>query len=230
VDIQQLEDLGFNAPQIAVLEELSNNQVNELKIEGLLDQAKDDSYTKEEVYNALLKMIVQFNTEKLAKEHRQRVKDGGFSIQSVDGPVSFSYSVGLAEQLGYELILRARTSAQTLGIILNTVARKLLADAVVTVNNGHFDLNEFTVDERPLRLKMVQCLDTNFILTNYALMATNPKFVDTPPESFRQIFICDANHLLPEEEGYNEAVGQDLTQSVDDVLAMAAPADAQQTN
>lgn len=134
------------------------------------------------------------------KEHIRLVGHSVIGVGSDDVSPAYSYSVGLTNTLGYELI----TAGVSTGEVINEVAELLKNDSVKV--NEVFTLDSFTViGKGPLKVKVVD-RDYN---DDYKSLVFS-KIPTVTITAIKQILLGDKNNILPDEEGYDTNFNQVL--------------------
>lgn len=155
--------------------------------------------------NKIEEVTIQLFKEFNSMREKNIIAKQGFTVRNVftneDPWRYYSYTVGLTDQLGYELIMinGSRHSGTLLTDIVHDVLKNNPGLGVPFVNNDF----KVVVGGDDIRLKMVEI----------SLDSGNASFVrEGVPEVKRvvQVQLGDKNNILPGEEGYDETFVQDI--------------------
>jgi len=163
--------------------------------------------------NAIMDVLVDHRTQGVITEHQRRLSLGHYTVQMVDAPVPFVYTLGLSAHAGFEIISRGLIPAVLMAAIVREVG-----DRIKNKEDVFNDLTSYvqTLNNRPLRLRLDRVFDPDYLIKNVALMASRRVFIPDPDFRFYQLLIGDDANVLPGESGYDNQLIQDLYPAIEE--------------
>lgn len=132
-------------------------------------------------------------------KRKEAVNEQGFAVQNVfsndpkDSWKMCSYTIGLTEKLGFDMVVV--NGGKTSGLLLAEVASKCIAEGGFPV--GPFTVSSYRVAGADLRVAIVD-IPQGTGTTKMMLAAISKGMLAT-----KQLYIGDKNNILPTEAGYD---------------------------
>lgn len=147
------------------------------------------------------------------RNSKMAAAEQGFSLENVfsedptDRWCSYSYTVGVSEKLGYEILLV--NAGKNSGPLLAQIA-KWAIDTGGFIENVPFGVPGYTVGEEKIPLKAVATEQGMGDVATTRMQGA----VNAGMKRYMQVFIGDKNNLLPGEDGHDASFVQELLPEV----------------
>lgn len=181
--------LGLNEQQIETLQSMPIASMEQFLSSSIVTK-----------HDAIDRLIVPFNLQRMDREIRQQVQSGRHLVMGVGGDAGFAYSIGLTVngKHSHELIVPYS---------IGSVSQIIINEIVDIYCDHHYPTNPIELDQalvadKPLRVRIVKSKDARKVIAD--CFARIDRWTDKFPQDVYYVQVGDKNNVLPDEPGYDE--------------------------